>query len=75
MLNSHPESHMPAAEMSEHQQSCLATLSNQIEQLNASMREAVDAGLSIELQRSCRHHQTGGFWGDIIAPTIVKTAK
>jgi hypothetical protein len=63
-----------AQDLSEQQQSLLHGLSQQIEQLNASMREAVNGGLSIELQRSSRHHKDGGFWGDIIAPNVVKKA-
>jgi hypothetical protein len=61
-------------EMSQEQQAVLSLLSEQIEKLNASMRRAVDAGMTIELRRSSRHHQEDGYWGDIIAPAVVKTA-
>jgi hypothetical protein len=74
MLHSHPERQVSAADLSDHQNACLTSLTSQIEQLNATMREAVDAGLSVELQRSSRHHQAGGYWGDIISPNLVKTS-
>lgn len=61
-------------EMSEEQQAVLDKIAHQIEKLNASMRQAVDAGMTIELRRLSRHHQEDGFWGDIIAPTVMKTA-
>lgn len=54
------------------QASTFQALAKQAEVLNIAMREAVEAGLSIELQRMSRHHRDGGFWGDILAPTIVK---
>ncbi len=69
MLNIHPgQDH--AANLNDHQQSCLTALNAQISQLNDSMRAAVDAGLTIELHRSARHHQEEGNWGDLIRPTV-----
>ncbi len=62
-------SHTP---LSEQQASRFQALAQQAENLNIAMREAVEAGLSIELQRLSRHHRNGGFWGDILQPTIVK---
>jgi hypothetical protein len=58
--------------MTPQQTTCFQALSQQAEALNTAMREAVEAGLSIELQRMSRHHRNGGFWGDILQPTIVK---
>jgi hypothetical protein len=58
--------------MTPQQASSFQALSQQAEALNTAMREAVEAGLSIELQRMSRHHRNGGFWGDILQPTIVK---
>ncbi len=60
--------------LSEDQRSTLMTLAQDIEKLNSSMREAVDAGLSIELERASRHHHSAGYWGDILAPRVVKKA-
>ncbi len=56
------------------QSACLSDIAGQIDALNAAMRSAVEAGMTIELKRASRHHQDGGFWGDIIAPSIVRTA-
>jgi hypothetical protein len=58
--------------LSAQQQTRFQALAEQAEQLNTAMREAVEAGLSIELQRLSRHHRTGGYWGDILMPMIVK---
>ena len=33
---------------------------------------AVESGLSVELQRTARHHADGGYWGDLLMPIIVK---
>jgi hypothetical protein len=60
--------------LNEQQSSCMAALASQIDALNASMRSAVEAGMTIELRRSSRHHHDGGCWGDIIAPSVMKTA-
>ena len=60
--------------LSDDQRSMLQTLAADIEKLNSSMRDAVDAGLSIELERASRHHHSAGYWGDIVAPRIVKKA-
>ncbi len=60
------------SQLSDHQASRFQALAQQAEHLNTAMREAVEAGLSIELQRMSRHHRDGGYWGDILAPTIVK---
>jgi hypothetical protein len=61
-------------QLSDAQAACLASVASQIDALNASMRSAVAAGMTIELRRTSRHHQDDGCWGDIIAPSIVKTA-
>ncbi len=61
-------------DLNDAQLSCLAELASQIDRLNETMRTAVDAGMSIELRRASRHHQGSGFWGDIIAPNVVRKA-
>ena len=33
--------------------------------------KAVDAGVSVELVRSARHHGGKGNWGDLLIPVIV----
>jgi hypothetical protein len=32
----------------------------------------VECGLSVELHRTARHHAEGGYWGDLMAPVVVK---
>jgi hypothetical protein len=59
-------------DMSADQSAKLQRVAAHLDQLNAAMREAVDSGLSIELTRSARHHDTGGCWGDILRPEVVK---
>ena len=34
--------------------------------------EAVNAGISVELQRGARHHAEGGFWGDLMIPVVMR---
>jgi hypothetical protein len=58
--------------LSKQQQHSFQALAQQAENLNTAMRQAVEAGLSIELQRLSRHHRNGGYWGDILMPMIVK---
>jgi hypothetical protein len=74
MLQTLNAQNLAQIELNDQQQSCMAALASQIDALNASMRDAVDAGLTIELRRSSRHHQDDGCWGDIIAPSVVKSA-
>jgi hypothetical protein len=74
MLQPHPGHDTAPQNLTSHQQSCLAALTSNIEQMNITMRQAVEAGLSIELRRASRHHQAEGNWGDIIKPTIIKSA-
>jgi len=41
-----------------------------LHRLNQSIMRAVDAGVSVELVRSARHHNEGN-WGDLMIPVIV----
>ena len=54
------------------QMDCIEAVAQQIELLNATIRAAVDSGLSVELHRSERHHSGAGCWGDVMRPVIVK---
>jgi hypothetical protein len=38
--------------------------------LNEAVRRATDAGYSIELVRTSRHHDGAGHWGDQIVSTV-----
>lgn len=47
-------------------------VANSLHRLNEAVREAVDAGVTIELMRASRHHNEEGAWGDLIVPIIRK---
>lgn len=47
-------------------------LATDLHRLNQSVMRAVDAGLSVELIRSSRHHGGDGTWGDLLVPVITK---
>jgi hypothetical protein len=72
MLSIKSEDNNQFDNLSDHQHESIQALATNIENLNAAMRQAVDAGLSIELQRTARHHHASGFWGDLVSPQIVK---
>ena len=52
------------------QQTAIRMLANDLHRLNQSIMRAVDAGVSVELVRSARHHNEGN-WGDLMIPVIV----
>jgi len=58
--------------MNEAQSEAIRRLANDLHRLNNAVIAAVDAGLSIELQRGARHHAEGGYWGDLMIPIVVK---
>ncbi|WP_102960845.1 hypothetical protein [Mangrovicella endophytica] len=62
-----------SSSMSEAQQATVRTLANDLHRLNQAVMKAVEAGLSVELVRSARHHGGDGNWGDLLIPVIVKT--
>jgi hypothetical protein len=55
------------------QQATIRQLANDLHRLNHSVINAVEAGVSVELVRSARHHGGNGNWGDMMVPLIVKT--
>ncbi|WP_137156634.1 hypothetical protein [Rhizobium sp. FKL33] len=59
-----------ATTMSAEQQAAIRMLANDLHRLNHSVMKAVDAGVSVELIRSARHHSEGN-WGDLMIPVIV----
>ncbi|KQT87925.1 hypothetical protein [Aurantimonas sp. Leaf443] len=59
--------------MDDAQQSAIRMLANDLHRLNQSVMKAVEAGVSVELVRSARHHSGNGNWGDLLIPVIVKT--
>ncbi len=58
--------------MSEGQQAAIRALGNELHRLNQAVVRCVEAGLSVELQRTARHHAEGGYWGDLMVPIVVK---
>lgn len=60
-----------ASAMNDDQQAAIRMLANDLHRLNQSVMKAVDAGVSVELVRSSRHHAGGGNWGDLLVPVIV----
>lgn len=60
-----------ASSMNADQQAMIRMLANDLHRLNQSVMKAVDAGVSVELVRSARHHGGDGNWGDLLIPVIV----
>ena len=61
--------------VSETQEKAIRRLADEIHRLNHVVIKAVEAGVSVELIRSSRHHaQTDGkgAWGDLMVPVIAK---
>ena len=59
-----------ASAMTTDQQAAIRMLANDLHRLNHAVMKAVDAGVSVELIRSARHHNEGN-WGDLLIPVIV----
>ena len=57
--------------MSADQQAAIRILANDLHRLNQAVMQAVDAGVSVELVRSARHHGGDGNWGDLLIPVVV----
>lgn len=61
-----------STQMNEDQRSAIRMVANDLHRLNTAVMKAVDSGLSVELQRTARHHADGGYWGDLLVPIVVK---
>ena len=57
--------------MTTDQQAMIRMVANDLHRLNQSVVKAVEAGVSVELVRSARHHGGEGNWGDLMIPVIV----
>ena len=57
-----------ASAMSTDQQAAIRILANDLHRLNQAVMKAVEAGVSVELVRSARHHGGDGNWGDLLDP-------
>ena len=60
-----------ASSMTPEQQAAIRMLANDLHRLNHAIMKAVEAGVSVELVRSARHHGGDGHWGDLMVPVIV----
>lgn len=60
-----------SSSMSADQQAMIRMLANDLHRLNQAVMQAVEAGVSVELVRSARHHGGNGNWGDLLIPVIV----
>jgi len=61
--------------MTTEQQGLIRMLANDLHRLNQSVMKAVEAGVSVELVRSARHHGGDGNWGDLLIPVIVTNGR
>ena len=61
--------------MNADQQTTIRMLANDLHRLNQSVMKAVEAGVSVELVRSARHHGGDGNWGDLLIPVIVTQSR
>ena len=77
MLTTHVRDRAEAqtSEMSEAQKTAINRLANDLHRLNNAVINAVETGISVELQRGARHHAEGGFWGDLMIPIVVKQSR
>lgn len=77
MLKTHVRDRAVAqtSEMSEKQKIAINHLANELHRLNNAVINAVETGISVELQRGARHHVEGGYWGDLMIPIVVKQNK
>jgi len=64
-----------SSSMSSDEQSAIRMVANDLHRLNQSVMKAVEAGVSVELIRSARHHSGDGNFGDLLTPVIVKQGK
>lgn len=64
-----------ASAMTDEQQAAVRMLANDLHRLNQSVMNAVEAGMSVELIRSARHHAGDGTFGDLLTPVILATPR
>ncbi|CZT34247.1 SMc00767 family acetate metabolism repressor [Rhizobium sp. 9140] len=64
-----------ASTMTTDQQAAIRMVANDLHRLNHTIMKAVEAGVSVELVRSARHHAGEGNWGDLMIPVIVTQSR
>ena len=74
MLTTHVKDRAEAqtSTMNEKQRLAINHLASELHRLNNAVISAVEAGVSVELQRGARHHAGGGNWGDMMIPVVIK---
>ncbi|TCT44581.1 SMc00767 family acetate metabolism repressor [Martelella mediterranea] len=70
-LNVKERAEAQTTRMTTEQQAAIRMIANDLHRLNQSVMRAVDAGISVELIRSARHHCGKGSWGDLLTPLII----
>jgi hypothetical protein len=63
--------HFESNSMSQIQRSQMERVLDDLERLNQTIKQAVEAGLTIEIIRAARHHCGGGNWGDVMSPKFL----
>ncbi|HEY0121604.1 MAG TPA: hypothetical protein VGC14_07570 [Rhizobium sp.] len=64
-----------SSSLSPDQQTTIRALANDLHRLNHSVMKAVEAGVSVELVRSARHHGGDGNWGDLLLPVVMARSR
>ncbi len=57
------------------QTALIKKVANDLHRLNASVMQAVEGGVTVELMRVSRHHNEKGAWGDLLVPIIHQDKK
>ena len=62
----------PHARESLPQNNALQMLASDLQRLNETIAHMVEEGMTVELVRRSRYHNTAGSWGDQMAPVITR---
>jgi hypothetical protein len=68
--------HVPAVandDLTPELREALESVEQTIEDLNAALRKAVEAGATVELRRRGRVHSVHGCWADQLSPLVLAT--
>jgi len=65
------ETTLESVELSTELRGVLESVEASIEELNAALRQAVEAGATIEMRRRGRVHSGDGCWADQMAPLVL----
>ena len=68
-------SSLNGVELTDALREALQSVEDSIEELNAALRQAVEAGATIELRRRGRVHSGDGCWADQMAPLVLPKAR